>query len=215
MNDAAYAFVEDVKHKKSLVRGNFAKVRGGGRVVRLPSDHLTAKQRKEMNGKLNTYEMDKPHSLNELAGWPSEIQKEYMQNIIDKYLPSVQDVGRMLKCNSKKAYDYLALLGIEREKTYRNPTQKFEWRVFMGEQVSHEEVVEAAAPQPQPMEMNNSIGQIVHLSLHVKGKPMAVAQGIPALLDLNKNYYFSINITEVEEEPFESALCSTGEEPGS
>ena len=220
MNEATYAFVSTSKERKQLGYSARKRVSGKSKFVTMPSDNLTPKERKELNGKLSTYTMDKPHTYYELLAFPKDVRKEYVQGIIEKYQPSIHDFARMLKVESKVARDLLASLGITRERAYRNPTQKFEWRVFMGENITPPDPLETAEavhdvkenpPETSPLQMFPPIGKIDHLSLHVTGKPMAVASGLPLMLDANKTYYFSINITEVGEKKIESDPCAAAE----
>lgn len=204
MNDETYCFVQDNKARKQMAYGAKKKVRCGGKTVIMPSDNLTAKQRKELNSKVATYAMDKPHTYFELLAFPKDIRKEYLQGLVDKYHPSIHDLTAMMHVKRQTVEELLKSLGIETLRYYRNPTEKFEWRVFMGTA----EEQPAPAPEPvkqeavpvQPLPIYAGIGSIDHLSIHVVGKPLQVANGIPALLDANKQYYFSINITEVKEE---------------
>lgn len=204
MNDEAYCFVQDNKARKQMAYGAKKKVRGGGKTVIMPSDNLTAKQRKELNSKVATYAMDKPHTYYELLAFPKDIRKEYLQGLVDKYHPSIHDLTTMMHVKRQTVEELLKSLGVETPRYYRNPTEKFEWRVFMGE------TAKQPAPEPDPVNpeaapvaplpIYSGIGSIDHLSIHVVGKPLQVANGIPVLLDANKQYYFSINITEVKEE---------------
>lgn len=218
MNEAAYAFVSTSKERKQLGQSARKRVTGKSKYVTMPSDNLTPKERKELNGKLSTYEMDKPHTYLELLAFPKDIRKEYLQGIMDKYHPSINDLAySMLHCGRNTALELLKGLGVNWERSYRNATQKFEWRVFLGENIT--------PPEPEPVREDvktpdmsfatvlqpPSMGRIEHLSLHVAGKPMQVSHSLPLILDPNKTYYFSINITEMEDKKLESDPCAAAE----
>lgn len=218
MNEAEYAFVSTTKERKQLSYSAKKRVVGKGKYVSLPSDNLTSKERKELNGKLATYKMDEPHTYLELLAFPKDIRKEYLQGVMDKYHPSINDLAySMLHCGRNTALELLKGLDIKWERSYRNATQKFEWRVFLGENIT--------PPEPEPVREDvkapnmsfatvlqpASMGRIEHLSLHVAGKPMQVSHSLPLILDPNKTYYFSINITEMEDKKVESDSRTTEE----
>ena len=206
MTDETYSFVKDIKERKQMAHGAYRKVRGKRKKVTLPSDHLTQKQIKEMNGAVATYTMDKPHTYYELLAFPKDLRKEYIQGVISKYHPSINEMTKMLHCKRDTFLALLKQMEVDMPRTYRNPTQKLEWRKFMGENIEVPEAVETKevqTPAPIPYTPAPIIGKIDQMTIHVIGKPLAVGQGIPALLDPNKNYYFSINISEVEEKEME------------
>ena len=172
----------------------------------MPSDYLTASQRKELNGVAVTYSMDKPHTYYELLAFPKDLRKEYIQGVISKYHPSINEMTKMLHCKRDTFLALLKQMEVDMPRTYRNSMQKLEWRKFTGENIDVHgavETKEVQTPAPIPYTPAPIIGKIDQMTIHVIGKPLAVGQGIPALLDPNKNYYFSIDISEVEEKETE------------
>lgn len=77
MNDFDY----DIVQKKRVARGAFAHVNRKRGKCRLPSDYLTAAQKKEMNGAVKTYNITRPMPLDEFKGMPDDLQREYLRNI--------------------------------------------------------------------------------------------------------------------------------------
>lgn len=201
-----------------MARSSKQKVRSGGRYVKMPSDSLSYKQKKELNGSVSTYEMDKPHTYYELLAFPADIRKEYIQGIIDKYSPSINDFAKMLKIRRDVVKGFLANLGITHERGYKSAVQSFEWRRFMGEEQATEQTATAVEEKPvkapeTAVVFESPAYQAVYVELTLVGKPLSVAQSIPKLLDPNKEYAFSIKISEKkEEEPLESAVYRTWEE---
>lgn len=47
----------------------------------MPSDYLTAAQKKEMNGAVKTYNITRPMPLDEFKGMPDDLQREYLRNM--------------------------------------------------------------------------------------------------------------------------------------
>lgn len=85
MTDEAYVFRQTELERKRIGRGDFNKKRQGGRHVRLPSDNLTNKEWKKMNGEIKTYNMNAPVSWKEFRAWPTDIQREYLMTQMKRY----------------------------------------------------------------------------------------------------------------------------------
>ena len=75
--------------------------------VGMPSDNLTAKQRKEMNGPVKEYDMSVPHTYDELQSWPTDITIEYLVNLIRNYRASLRDLTWMLGIKDGKMKRWL------------------------------------------------------------------------------------------------------------
>lgn len=91
MNDFDY----DIVQKKRVARGAFAHVNRKRGKCRLPSDYLTAAQKKEMNGAVKTYNIMRPMPLAEFKGMPDDLQREYLRNMQScgggSYIPCRRD----------------------------------------------------------------------------------------------------------------------------
>ena len=77
MNDFDY----DCMQKKRIARGAFAHIswkRGG---CTLPSDLLTAKQRKEKNGEVKSYNISRPMPWCEFKQMPDDLKREFYRNM--------------------------------------------------------------------------------------------------------------------------------------
>lgn len=77
MNDFDY----DIVQKKRVARGVFAHVNRKRGKRRLPSDYLTAAQKREMNGKMKTYNATRPMPWEDFKAMPDDIKREYLRNM--------------------------------------------------------------------------------------------------------------------------------------
>lgn len=77
MNDFDY----DIVQKKRVARGAFAHVNRKRGKCRLPSDYLTAAQRKERNGAVKTYNITRPMPWEDFKAMPDDIKREYLRNM--------------------------------------------------------------------------------------------------------------------------------------
>ena len=77
MNDFDY----DIVQKKRVARGAFAHVNRKRGKCRLPSDYLTAAQRKERNGEVKSYNITWPMPWHEFKAMPEDLRREFFRNM--------------------------------------------------------------------------------------------------------------------------------------
>ena len=85
MEDAEYVFMQTSMERKRVARGAYNKVRGGGRVVKMPSDAMSKKEREGMNGEMKSYDLSKPMDWNVFRDAPRDIQQEYLDKIAGRF----------------------------------------------------------------------------------------------------------------------------------
>ena len=96
MNDYAWTFKQTERERKATGRGAFHK-KGGSRSKKcsLPSDKLTAKQRKELNGKVEVYKLNEKKTWTEFLSMPEWCRKQYITNLIEQYGARRKDIAAM------------------------------------------------------------------------------------------------------------------------
>lgn len=77
MNDFDY----DIVQKKRVARGAFAHVNRKRGKCRLPSDYLTAAQKREMNGEMKTYNITRPMPWEDFKAMQDDLKREYLRNM--------------------------------------------------------------------------------------------------------------------------------------
>lgn len=108
MNDAEYLFRQTSKERAVVARGDKHKKRQGGRYVRLPSDHLTRKEREALNGKILTFDPKKFYSWEEFKALPDDLQLRYVNSIINRYEVGVSTVSKVVFGKSETAlHEYM------------------------------------------------------------------------------------------------------------
>ena len=97
MSDEVYEYVQDCKDKKITARSarNKKTHTGKGGPVRLPSDHLTKKERESMNGECKSYRMNDPISWEEFKSWPKEHQETYIKLLRKRYNAPISAISKM------------------------------------------------------------------------------------------------------------------------
>lgn len=114
MTDEKYVFVSDVREKKSIgrsARNKRAHAGKGGR-VKLPSDYLSNKELKAMNGECKAYRLNEPMSWKEFKAMPDDIKIVYIKAIREKFNAPLTHIGAMLGCSQQTLSREAARLGL-------------------------------------------------------------------------------------------------------
>ena len=121
MNDAEYIFNQTSAERKRIGRGDWCKKRQGGRQVRLPSDHMTAKEIKERSGPCMSYDLNAPVRWPDFKAWPSDLQREYLQKLETKYHATTNDIAIMMGIGYKPLAQLKRDLGIAGKRGGKRP----------------------------------------------------------------------------------------------
>ena len=99
MNDAVYAFKEDVRERKSMLSGARHKKNGSkSKSCKLPYEYLSYYQRKKLNGETRSYYMNRPLTWKEFQTYPDDLQETYLATLVDGFNVSMKQVGDMMGC---------------------------------------------------------------------------------------------------------------------
>ena len=115
MTDAAYCFREDVKIRSKIKQSAIHKKNGSkSKKCTLPSDYLTASQKKKMNGECYSLKMNEPITdWKYFRSFPENLQVEYLNNLIKNYGARGCDLAQMLGISAPALYAVC--------KSYSNP----------------------------------------------------------------------------------------------
>lgn len=97
-SDEAWEMIEENRDRAITARSAHSKrghcgKRGG---VKMPSDSLTARQKKAMNGECKTYRLNSPMSWETFTGMPKGLQKEYAEKICKRFGANYSHIANML-----------------------------------------------------------------------------------------------------------------------
>ena len=82
MGDAQFIFNQTSSERKRIGRGAAARKNGvKSKKCSLPSDHLTAAQKKKMNGECKKYDLSKPMKWDVFKTLPCDLQSEYIKKL--------------------------------------------------------------------------------------------------------------------------------------
>lgn len=109
---------------------NVLKGAGG---VRFPSDSLSAKEKRALNGVCITYDMstfDKPTTWEILQSWPKDIQRDYLKKCYWTHDGTTDRIAEMLGCCKRSVYLAMKDLCVPlRQRGYRADKEK--WQAFL------------------------------------------------------------------------------------
>ena len=91
-------FDYDAMQKKRIAHGASHMKRGGkSKKCTLPSDYLTAAQKRRLNGPVSTYKLDEPMSWESFKAMPEDLQKKYILRLQENYGANDEMIGKMFK----------------------------------------------------------------------------------------------------------------------
>ena len=136
MNDFDY----DVLQKKRIASGAKHIKRGSkSKKCTLPSDYLTAKQRKELNGTMDIYKLDAPMEWKSFKKMPLDIQQEYISRLQERFEIRQDALANMFGIRATSMNHYFHQNGLKWVGTGRK-LQKYElvreWQKFLGAEAS-------------------------------------------------------------------------------
>lgn len=85
MRDEEYLFYSDINEKKRTGRSASKRNRTGKGAVRLPSDYMTAKEKRAMNGEVVTMSLREPMDWTAFRRVPDDLKSEYIQSLQDRF----------------------------------------------------------------------------------------------------------------------------------
>lgn len=112
MTNERYAFVEDVKNRKNVARsgGKRGKSRYG---CSLPSDSMSHWAKKRENGDVVIMAPDRPIIYEDFKELSEDMQRQYLQGIIDNYGGTTERIAKMWGVSEAKVKNHRQLLGIK------------------------------------------------------------------------------------------------------
>lgn len=86
-------FYSDIRDKKSAGRGGFHKRSGSkSTYVSLPSDHLTERGWRKMNGEVKSYNMNTGMSWEAFKELPVDLKVQYIKNLVARFNATKQEI---------------------------------------------------------------------------------------------------------------------------
>ena len=205
MNDVQYCLKQDTKDRKAIGRNaKYRVVNKKGR-CRLPSDNLTAAQRKKLNGECITMKLNELISYQDFKRLTRTMQREYLQNLEDRYKPRMKDVAIAMDVAPNSMSSYIRKYHEDFRFTNIKNSPSKAWLDFMNGTIE-EDVVEEAEVEEEitetetesKEEYNRTLVNANHGKVSFVGDPYAVFAKAVNLFDKEKYYNITISF-RVEE----------------
>lgn len=119
-SDEEYEYRQEVRDKSVTAR-SARKMRthnGKGGAVKFPSDYLTKKELKAMNGELKTFNINKPMTYVDFKTLPSDLKKDYIKTIRERFGAPDAYIAEMLGCSRRTLMLALTDLGCNAGKSH-------------------------------------------------------------------------------------------------
>lgn len=141
----------DIMEKKRIAQGARARKCGSkSRKCTLPSDYLTAAQKKGLNGKVSVYNLSGPMTYSKFRVMPDDLQKEYLLKLRNEMGASLTAIGEMMQCSPETVRQTLIRHGLSTKPPRMSFESKLRWDAWLkGEQLNNDR---AEAPAPAPSE---------------------------------------------------------------
>lgn len=130
-------FQEEVAERKKIASG--ARHKKGGshsKTCHLSSDNLTNTQLKSLHGEVHTYQLGKPMDWATFRSMPTDLQKMYAEQLIEKYNVSNGRLADMLGISASHLSTKLNDIGIRRSRRqadFMTAEQVAAWAQFLAQ----------------------------------------------------------------------------------
>ena len=106
-------FDYDAMQKKRIARGAAHMKRGSkSKKCTLPSDYLTAAQKRRLNGPVSTYKLDEPMSWESFKAMPEDLQKKYILNLQETYQTNDKMIAKLFGKSDVTVGEHRKRLGL-------------------------------------------------------------------------------------------------------
>lgn len=113
MTDERFVFTQDVRERSKMKTGAFHKKNGSkSKKCTLPSDYLTAKQKKKLNGECETLKLNEPfRDWKQFKKYAVSMKMAYLDNLVHNYGAKQKDVADMFGVTVNTVYIHCKEIG--------------------------------------------------------------------------------------------------------
>ena len=196
MNDFDY----DVLQRKRIASGA-RHIKKGSRSKKctLPSDLLTAKQRKELNGTVETYNLNEPKTWRNFKKMPLDIQQEYIDSVQRRFDVRQKPLSEMFGVRATSMCHYFKVNGLrwgDASCELSREDALNAWEQFVGggkttPEFEDTEKREADVPVEEPVRIR-SRAEVTKGSISFTGNMADICSELVSWLGVNKNYTVTV-----------------------
>lgn len=168
MNDEKYVFIQDVREKKNIARSakHVRTHNGAGGSVKFPSDYLSNKERKAMNGECKSYRLNEPLTWEDFGELPSDLKRDYILALRKKFNVPDAEIAKMFDIRPRTLCDYFkrhAELNLSKGKgsgNYVATWDKDGWIKWLDKKIDIHSVIEESDIPSTTLDNNGATGHV-------------------------------------------------------
>lgn len=215
MNDSEFLFRQTERETKRIARGSYNRKCGSkSKKCSLPSDRMTKGEWKRMNGPVNSFNpasMKKEYRWDAFSAMPLDIQKAYLQNLVENHGARVRDIADYLGTNAGNMSNFLWRKKIKLNTT---PARKASpaWLDFLkadgvdepnpveeAPTINNVPIVEAVVEEPKPTPALDTNFKVENINYRAVGDPLVIFAQIAKLVEPGTKYRVNVDIWEFKE----------------
>lgn len=208
MTDERYVYTQDQRDRKRTASGARAKVSGSrSKRCTLPSDNLTAAQKRKLNGQPESVNLNRPMTYLELKQLTPTLQFLYLGHLVTVHMARRVDLLAMLGIATATLFNLEKKLPGKMEYKRRSKSPASEWMAFLANAQPAQEATqapEAETQAPAPAEPEDAtqaatepIPAILAGSITVRCTASEIKAALLRLIDdPEQEYTFTVNFTE-------------------
>lgn len=220
MTDAEFIMRSEAREHKANGRAVYSRAnRGGSKSCRLPSDNLSKAQIKKMNGDVITLQMNKPIGWKEFKKYSTDLQREYLENLVKNYGARQADIANMFGLDRSYCSKCIMLIAPNIFNGNRKKHADPRWIAFIsGEAKSIQPEIAQNDTLDEPLEAkNDTLEEVVesnnhnsdydstfvntmHGNISFRGDPYTIFAKAVKLFDEGKHYAITISFREENED---------------
>lgn len=213
MTEGEFLFRQTERESKRIARGSYNRKCGSkSKKCSLPSDKLTKGEWKRMNGPVNSFNpasTKKEYRWDVFTAMPLDIQKTYLQNLVEKHGARVCDIADFLGTNAGNMSNFLWRKKIKLD-TNKARKPSLAWLDFLkadGEEepkpdvetpaFNNAPIVEAVVDEPTPA--LDTDFKVENIGYRAVGDPLVIFAQIAKLIEPGSRYRVNVDIWELKE----------------
>lgn len=188
---------DDLKEKNAVAKSARTRVGGKGHYM-MPSDYLSATEKKKLNGEIVMYEMKVPISWAKFKGYPKDIQREYIQWFVDEFGATQGMLAQIFEMNPGYVGTCLKKMGhnnvLHKMPTQDGMTRFKEWLRGFRDEKEVEKIPVPEEPKKKVVEQPIFFNSIVGCEMNLEGKASEIGQ---TLFSLFRDQKISVTVVFV------------------
>lgn len=131
-SDEEYELRQDCMEKKSVAASAFKqRTHCGKGGCKLPSDFMTKKEIKAMNGEVKSYRLNEPMNWDTFKGMPDDLKGQYLKWIREEFGASDAAIAEMMNIHAVTFGKYMRVLGLTAGKNAGSGKRKWDKERFL------------------------------------------------------------------------------------